>query len=206
LEPPDDEIAREIARARDEARRRADAAGALRPPPSFLAPDPVTPPRPATPEAAVELPAPPDAAAVNESWRPPSLEGGGLVGALRRFVDRLIRRQVAARIRFDVDQVRFDNDLLAYVTAHLAATHRHYDRLIAQHSIRMDEIDERAVEAQRRLLAGIEELSRRLDLVLQTAERSRLSGDADLRRLAPRVDALEQRLEGGERGSRTRDE
>jgi hypothetical protein len=206
LEPPDDEVASEIARARADARRRADAEGARRARPGFVAPEPVAlSPDPAPPSVA-ELPAPPDASAVNESWRPPSLEGGGLVGALRRLVDRLVHRQLAARVRFDADQVRFDNDLLAYVTTHLAATHRHYDRLIAQHSTRMDEIDERQVEAQRRIVAGIEDLSRRLDLVLETTERARLSGEVDLRRLARRVEALERQREDRERGARKGDE
>jgi hypothetical protein len=132
---------------------------------------------------------------VNESWRPPSLQGGGLLGMLRRAVDLLVRRQLAARIRFDSDQVRFDNDLLTYVTAHFAATHLHYDRLIAASSVRMDEIDERHLQLQKRLVAHLEDLVRRFDLVLETAERSRLSGEADLRRLAPRLEALEERLD-----------
>jgi hypothetical protein len=206
LEHPDDEVATEIARARADARRRADGEGSRPTAPSFVAPEPVPLPPPPSPASVAELPAPPDATAVNESWRPPSLDGGGLLGAARRLVDRLVHRQLAARIRFDADQVRFDNDLLHYVTTHLAATHRHYDRLIAQHSIRMDEIDERQVEAQRRMAAAIEDLSRRLDLVLETAERARLSGEADLRRLARRVEAVERRLEDRERGSRKGDE
>jgi hypothetical protein len=205
LEPPDDEVAREIARARAEARRRADAETAPRPLPRPAPPEIVSPPPPPPPAPAAELPAPPDATAVNESWRPPSLEGGGLLGAIRRLVDRVVRRQLAARVRFDAEQARFDNELLAYVTAHFAATHRHYDRLIAEHSIRMDEIDERQVQAQRQLIAAIEELSARVGLVLETAERARLSGEADLRRLAPRVEALERRLGNPERDSR-RDE
>jgi BMFP domain-containing protein YqiC len=206
LETPDDEVASEIARARSDARQRADAERAPRPLPGFAPPEPVAP-LPAPPAApAAELPAPPDATAVNESWRPPSLEGGGLVGALRRFVDRLVHRQLDARIRFDAEQAQFDNALLAYVTMHFAATHRHYDRLIAQHSTRMDEIDQRHVEAQRCTLDAIEQLFSRLDLVLEAAERARLSAETELRRLARRVDALERRLEGPERGSPKQDE
>jgi hypothetical protein len=128
-----------------------------------------------------------------------------LLGSLRRLADRLVRRQLSSRERFDADQVRFDNDLLGYVTAHFAATHRHYDRLIAEHSVRMDEIDEREVQGQRRILAAIEELSRRVDFVLEVTERSRLSGEAELRRLVPRLEALERRLGQGDRGGPERD-
>ncbi len=205
MKPLDDEIAGQIARVRAEARARADAAGTSRQPPGFAAPEVVPPPaHPAAPPAP-ELPSPPDASAVNESWRPPSLEGRGIAGVLRRVVDRLVRRQLAARIRFASDQVRFDNELLAYVTAHLAATHRHYDRLIAAASVRMDEIDERHLQGQRHVVAAMEELAQRLDLVLEAAERSRLSDEADLRRIAPRVEALERRLDDLE-GSRPRDD
>ena len=137
---------------------------------------------------------PPDTSAVNESWRPPSLEGGGIVGVLRRVVDRLVRKQLAARTRFDSDQVRFDNELVAYVGAHFAATHRHYDRLTAASSVRMDEIDERHSQLQQRLVAHLEDLVKRVDLVLEIAERDRLSGEADVRRLAPRLEALERRI------------
>lgn len=128
------------------------------------------------------------------------------MGALRRVVDRLVRKQLAAGTRFDSDQVRFDNELLAYVGAHFAATHEHYDRLVAAGSVRMDEIDERHLQAQKRLVAGIEDLARRMDLVLDTAERIRLSSEADLRRILPRLEALEQRLDDLERARGQDDE
>ncbi len=191
---------------RAEARARADAAGTGRPLPRLAVPEIVPPPAPPASPPAPELPLPPDTSAVNESWRPPSLEGGGVVGALRRVVDRLVRKQLAARTRFDSDQVRFDNELLAYVGAHFAATHQHYDRLVAAGSVRMDEIDERHLQAQKRLVAGIEDLARRMDLALDTAERSRLSGEADLRRILPRLEALEQRLDDLERARGQDDE
>jgi hypothetical protein len=191
----DDEVTGEIARVRAEARARADAAGTSRPLPGFVVPEVEPPPAPPAAAPAPELPSPPDTSAVNESWRPPSLEGGGVVGMLRRAVDRLVRRQLAARVRFASDQVRFDNELVAYVAAHFAATHRHYDRLIAAASVRMDGIDERHRQLQRRLASGLEDLARRGDVVLEMSERSRLSGEADLRRIAPRLLALEQRLD-----------
>jgi hypothetical protein len=92
------------------------------------------------------------------------------VGALRRLVDRLVHRQLPpASDSTPTSPVR--QRLLAHVTNHLAATHRHYDRLIAQHSIRMDEIDERQLRrtADRRRNRGA---VRPTDLVLETAERS----------------------------------
>jgi hypothetical protein len=141
---------------------------------------------------------------VNESWRPPSLEGDGVVGALRRAAHRLVRKQLDARVRFDSDQVRLDNELLDYVAAHFAATHRHYDRLFAAGSVRMDEIDERHLLAQKRVIAHIEDLMKRVDLVLEAAERNRLSSESDLRRIAPRLEALERRLEDLEKSRERR--
>jgi EAL domain-containing protein (putative c-di-GMP-specific phosphodiesterase class I) len=122
------------------------------------------------------------------------------VGALRRAAHRLVRKQLDARVRFDSDQVRLDNELLEYVAAHFAATHRHYDRLFAADSVRMDEIDERHLQAQTRVIAHIEDLIKRVELVLEVAERSRLSSESDLRRIAPRLEALERRLEDLEKG------
>jgi hypothetical protein len=42
----------------------------------------------------------------------------------------------------------------------------------------------------------VHELARRIDFVLEASEESRLSTEADLRRLAARVEELEKRLEG----------
>jgi hypothetical protein len=195
LGPEGDEIVAEIARAREEARARADREGKPEARPKLAAPQIVeAPPSPVSRSAPPSFPVPPDASAVNESWHPPSLQGRGLLGLLRRAADVLVRPQLAARVRFDSDQVRFDNDLLTYVAEHFAATHRHYDRLIADSSVRMDEIDERHLQLQKRFVTHLEDLVRRVDLVLEIAERSRLSGEADLRRVVSRLEALEGRL------------
>jgi hypothetical protein len=200
----DDEVSLEMARARAEARASADGDGSARRPPRLHGPEIVLPPAPPPPPPAPELPSPPDPRAVNESWSPPSLQGGGIAGALRRAAHRLVRKQLDARVRFDSDQVRLDNELLEYVTAHFAATHRHYDRLIAADAVRMNEIDERHVLVQKGVVAHIEDLMNRVELVLEAAERSRLSSESDLRRILPRLEALERRLDEMEKGRERR--
>jgi hypothetical protein len=60
----------------------------------------------------------------------------------------------------------------------------------------MDDIDERHLQLQERLVVHVHELVRRIDFVLEASERSRLSAEADLRRLAARVEDLEKRLAG----------
>jgi hypothetical protein len=163
--------------------------------PALTAPVVVPPPPAPAPPAAPELPAPPDASGVNASWQAHASQGAGPLGALRARLARLLRPWLEAQRHFNALQVRLDNELLGYLARHFAATHGHYDRLIAADSVRMNEIDERHLQLQERLVAHVHELVRRVDFVLETAERSRLSGEADLRRIAPRLEALERRLD-----------
>jgi hypothetical protein len=132
---------------------------------------------------------------VNDSWRPPQLGARGPVSRLRRLAAWLLAPQLDAQARFNADQVRLDNELLAYVAAHLRATHAHYDTLNGLATKRMNEIDTRHLELQERLLLHVRELLKRIDFVLETAERSRLSGETELRRLGPTLEALARRLE-----------
>jgi hypothetical protein len=129
---------------------------------------------------------------VNTSW--PAAAASGPLGALRAAIERLLRPWLDSQRRFNSDQVRLDNALLDYVARHFDATHAHYNRLVAADSVRMDEIDQRHLQLQERLLAHVHELVKRIDFVLETAERSRLSQEADLRRLLPRLAAVEKRL------------
>jgi hypothetical protein len=147
-------------------------------PPPAPAPEAATA-RPGRPDAPPEpvLPPPPDAAAVNEAWR-----------AERPWLD--------AQVGFNARQAQLDNALLEWLQARFAATHEHYDRLHHAASLRMDEIDERHLLLQERLVVHVHELVRRVDFVLEASERGRLSAEAELRRLARRVEELENRLEG----------
>ena len=186
-------MARELDHIRREARGRADAEGrtALVPPPTPV-PEVVRPaPRPAA-AAAPALPAPPDAAPVNEAWRTEPV-GGGVV---RRWLERALRPRLDAQVAFNARQAQLDNALIEWLLARFAATHDHYDRLHHTATGRMDDIDERHLQLQERLVVHVHELVRRIDFVLEASERSRLSAEADLRRLSARVEELEKRLAG----------
>lgn len=186
-------MARELDRARREARARADAEGRTAlVPPAAPAPGVVPPaPRPAAPPVP-PLPAPPDATAVNEAWRAEAAAGG----VLRRWLERVLRPRLDAQLAFNARQAQLDNALLEWLQARFAATHEHYDRLHHDATGRMDDIDERHLRLQERLVVHVHELVRRIDFVLEASERSRLSAEAELRRLATRVEELERRLGG----------
>src|SRR5207342_1817931 len=86
--------------------------------------------------AAEALPAAPDLAHVNASWttKPP-------LGLLGRLLAWLQGPQLEAQRAFNADQVRLDNALLKYLEERLAATHRHYDRILGRTGQRLDEVD-----------------------------------------------------------------
>jgi hypothetical protein len=186
----DEDVARELDCIRREARDRADAEGrtAFAPPP---APAPVVVrPAPAPEPAAPTLPAPPDAAPVNDAWRAEPA-GGGVV---RRWLERALRPRLDAQVAFNARQAQLDNALLEWLLARFAATHEHYDRLHHAATRRMNDIDERHLLLQEHLVVHVHELVRRIDFVLEASERSRLSAEAEMKRLAARVEELEKRL------------
>jgi hypothetical protein len=189
----DEDVARELERIRAEARARAAAEGrtALVPPEARVPEVVPTPPPPAPPEAPV-LPAPPDGAAVNAAWRAEAAPAG----LVRRWLERVLRPRLDAQVAFNARQAQLDNALLEWLQARFAATHEHYDWLHEAATRRMNDIDERHLELQERLVVHVHELVRRIDFVLEASERSRLSAEAELRRLARRVEELEKRLEG----------
>lgn len=135
-------------------------------------------------------PAPPDLRPVNESFRtsadrPP--------GALRALVDGSEKTRQAQE-RFNADQVRLDNALVAWTADHFAATHKHYDAVIGQMQKRMDEIDLRHRELERELIRHVHEMARRIDVVLGEGEKGRVSHEAALRSLRERLRELEEKL------------
>jgi hypothetical protein len=189
-----DDVAAELVRVREEARAA----------PAEAAPEPVPPvPRragtrqPETPPRAEPLPSPPDATAVNDAWLAESPPRRGLVGLVQRVVGRLLGGRLEAQRAWNGHQVRLDNELLRYVEARFTATHRHYDRLLGLQGRRLDEVDERHVLLEGELVAHVQDLVRRIDLVLGESTRGRVGQElvlADLRaRLARLEEALRQR-------------
>jgi hypothetical protein len=192
-------VAVELRRIREAVRERSLAE---RPPNQLLPAPHVThrseplsaPPLP----AAVVPPAPPDANAVNELW---NVAAAPLPAGLRGVIARLLRRALGslldAQVAFNSRQVQLDNTLLAYVEARLAATHRHYDGVLGVHGRHLEEVDERHLILQEELVAHVHDLVQRIDLVLQEAERGRVSLEFALRDLRERLGRLEERLARG---------
>ncbi|MFI4941666.1 MAG: hypothetical protein ACHP85_00275 [Burkholderiales bacterium] len=140
------------------------------------------------------LPAPPDPAAVNASWPAAAAPGSGPGGWLSRLLLRFLAPQLEAQRAFNADQVRLDNALLRHLDERLAATHRHYDRLLGEASQRLDEVDERHAQLSRELVAHVHDLARRIDLVLAEAERGRPALEHAVAELRARVARLEDAL------------
>jgi hypothetical protein len=189
------QVAEELRRVRDGVRDRAllepDPRSPLPPPAPVRTPERM-PPLPDTPPPAA-LPRP-DNSALNTMWRILDAPGRSLRGLLGRFrgsgADAALQRQQD----FNARQVQFDNELLAYFEARLDATHRHYDRILGLHGDHMGEIDERHLILQEELVAHVHDLVKRIDLVLDRAERGRLGLESGLKDLRARVAGLEERL------------
>lgn len=185
-------VAEELRRIREAVRDRAlDKEVSL---------PPARPPRPPEPVAPAETPpattplSPPDGSAVNLLW---SAQPAKPLTALGRFVERLLRPLFEAQVGFNSRQVQLDNEMLAYLQARFAETHRHYDEVLGIHGRHMAEIDERHLILQEELVAHVHDLVRRIDLVLAESEKGRLSLEFALRDIRARVKKLEERISRG---------
>ncbi len=143
---------------------------------------------------AARFPSPPDAASVNSGWDAVAIVGGGLRGALARIVSRLLGPQLAGQSTWNARQVQLDNAMLAYLRDHFAATHAHYDALLASLGRRLDEADTRHRQLEQELLRHVSELVERIDLVLLEANRGRLETKGVLLELQQRLRQIEQAL------------
>jgi hypothetical protein len=191
-----EDVAAELQRVREKVR-----AGALyaRAPEAVLGearptrePEPV--PREAPP---ADEPAPPrpDASAVNEHWRAEGTPGRG--GFLSRLLERLLRPRLHAQVEWNARQVRLDNEILDYIDARFARTHRHYDAVLGQAGRHLGEVDERHMILQEELVSHVHDLVRRIDLVLGEGEKGRLAQEHALREIRARLLRLEERLGRG---------
>lgn len=185
-------VADELRRIREAVRERAlDSAAALPPPQPTRTPEPVAP---ATLPAPPALPPAPDGSAVNALWEARPTRPLGMLG---RLLQRLLAPLTDAQRAFNSRQVQLDNELLAWLEARLAATHRHYDEVLGIHGRHMAEIDERHMILQEELVAHVHDLVKRIDLALAEAEKGRLSLEFALRDLRARIVRLEERLGRG---------
>ncbi len=193
-----DRVAEELRRVREEVRRRAllpsDPAAVL--PTALPLRAPALPPNDPAPDPP-HHPMAPDGTAVNALWRAEPPSRPGLAGFLARLLERLLGPRHRAQVAFNARQVQLDNELLAYVDARLAATHRHYDQVLGQVSRHLGEADERHLILQEELVAHVHDLVKRIDLVLSESERGRLAHAHALQELRARLARLEDRLNKG---------
>lgn len=153
---------------------------------SFDGSRPEEPPRPEW-----NPPTPPDLGPVNQSWPAGPPPSSGPVAALTFGTGQKNRE---AQVKFNSDQVQLDNALVAWTADHFAATHKHYDGVIARMQKRMDEIDTRHLELESELIRHVHEMARRIDVVLGEGEKGRVSHEAALRSLRDRLRTLEEKL------------
>jgi hypothetical protein len=191
-------VAEDLRRVRERVRQHALGA---RDPATVLPPSLA----PRTPEAVLSnplpeppaLPPPPDGSSVNEAWLAEPTRRGGLWGFGARLLERFLGPRHEAQVAFNAKQVQLDNELLAYVDARFAATHRHYDQVLGQVGRHLGESDERHMILQEELVAHVHDLVMRIDLVLSEAERGRLAHAHALEDLRARLAHLEERLNRG---------
>ncbi len=193
-----EDVAEELRRVRDEARRRARGADRedAEPPP---APTPAPrEPLPRTPQESNVVteppPDPPDAAPVNAAWRAEAEPPGGRSGLLRRLLERLLHPRLEAQRTFNSRQVQLDNEILGYLDKRTAATHRHYDRLLGELGRRLDEADERHAILEEELVGHVQDLVRRIDLVLADGSRGRAALEFALEDVRERLARMEKTL------------
>jgi hypothetical protein len=182
-------VARELRRIREEVRdRHQDSPAPPGEPAAVRAPEAMPP---ANTPPAPDAPRPPDGSAVNSLWQATPQRPLGLLG---NWLRRLLGPVIDAQTTFNSRQVQLDNELIAYLEARLAATHRHYDEVLGIHGRHMAEIDERHLIVQEELVAHVHDLVKRIDLVLAEAEKGRSSLEFALRDLRARVREIEERL------------
>jgi len=139
-------------------------------------------------------PAAPEVSAVNGTWPAEAPPRRGLRRFFAAAIERLLAPRLLAQREFNAAQVRLDNEIVPYLHARLAATHLHYDRLLAEQGRRLDDVDERHRQLERELLAHVHDLVARIDLVLAEANREKLTLAFTLEETRARLERLEQAL------------
>lgn len=118
-----------------------------------------------------------------------------LRGPLRRVIRFALGPLIERQVEMNSAQVRFDNELVAYVDARLDRMSSHYDKVLGLHGKRMEEIDERHLILQQELIQHVHDLVKRIEFVFETAEQNHLYLEGDLREVRERVRELAGHLE-----------
>lgn len=181
----------ELRRIRDAVRERAllGAPDALPAPRPLKSPE--APPRDAPP-AEEPPPARPDLGPVNTLWDTSLANSGG--GPLGRFARRWLAPLFESQAAFNSRQVQLDNALITYLDERIDQTRRHYDLALNLHERRLADIDERHLVLQEELVAHVQDLVKRIDVVLAESEKGRVSLEFALRDVRHRLTRIEERL------------
>jgi hypothetical protein len=193
-----EDVAAELRRVGEDARRRAVRAAGPPAPPPPVAGQPRPRPKGESPEPEA-APQPPDASAVNATWRTEITPPTGLRGLFYRFFDRILRPRFEGQQAFNARQVQLDNETLRYIDERFAATHRHYDRVLGLYGRHLEEADKRHLILQEELLVHVRDLVRRIDLVLAEGDRGRLALEFALEDARARLARLEETLQRRQR-------
>src|SRR5262249_61247479 len=102
-----------------------------------------------------------------------------------------------AQVAFNSRQVQLDNELLAYLQARVEATHRHYDAVLGGVGRHLGEIDERHLILQEELVAHVQDLLKRIDLVLAAGGRQGRGLELALQSVEARGGEVEGTGQGG---------
>lgn len=121
---------------------------------------------------------------------------------LRRVVLFALGPVVERQVHMNSAQVRFDNEVVAYVDARADRMGAHYDRVLGLHGKRMEEIDERHLILQQELIRHVHDLVERIEFVFETAETNHLQIDGALRETREQLRELEARIDALEKQSR----
>jgi hypothetical protein len=120
-------------------------------------------------------------------------------GILRGLVRRVLRFAggplVDRQLELNSAQVRFDNELVAYIDQRLDRISAHYDHLLGLYGKRMEEIDERHLILQQELIRHVHELVKRIDFVFESAEQNHLYLEGMLREAREELRDIARRME-----------
>ena len=118
-----------------------------------------------------------------------------LRGPLRRVIRFALGPALERQVALNSAQVRFDNEIVAYLDARIDRLTAHYDQILGQHGRRMEEIDERHLVLQQELIRHVHDLVSRIEFVFESAETNHLYIDGLVRETREALGELDRKLE-----------